>query len=67
MFTPAIFDRIQLRAGASAGAVRTAAEGARRFGLGKALGPDFAACDVLGIRRGAGCASRSCFSTTSPT
>lgn len=35
-------DRIQLQEGASVGAVWTAAEVARRLGLGKALGPDFA-------------------------
>jgi hypothetical protein len=35
-------DRIQLQEGASVGAVWSAAEVARRLGLGKALGPDFA-------------------------
>ena len=35
-------DRIQLQEGASVGAVWTAAEVARRLGLPKALGPDFA-------------------------
>jgi len=35
-------DRIQLQEGASVGAVWTAAEVARRLGLSKALGPDFA-------------------------
>jgi len=35
-------DHIQLQEGASVGAVWTAAETARRLGLGKALGPDFA-------------------------